>query len=79
MIEIPKPDISPDFTLEDIRKIREWNSERYKSMTPQEIVEDTRKGAEEFLALLRKPVDPDRQAEINRLLQSVWQTEIKPK
>jgi len=51
---LPFPDISPNFTVEDIRKIRMWNHERYKSMTPQEICEDTRKNAEEFLALMNK-------------------------
>jgi len=51
--DIPKPEISPAFTLEDIRKIREWNHERYKSMTPQEICEDTRRGAERFFASVK--------------------------
>ena len=50
--DVPKPKISPNFTIEDIHKIREWNYERRKSMTPEEICEDTRKGAERFLALL---------------------------
>jgi hypothetical protein len=52
------PEISPAFTVEDIRKIRMWNHERYKSMTPQEICEDTRREAEKFLALMNKPVTP---------------------
>lgn len=43
---IPKPEISPDFTIEDIHKIREYNYERRKGMTVQEAIEDTRKGAE---------------------------------
>jgi hypothetical protein len=34
--EIPKPDISPAFTIEDIHKIREWNYERLKDATPEE-------------------------------------------
>ena len=46
------PEISPNFTIEDIHKIREWNYERQKGMTPAEIIEDTRNGAESFLALL---------------------------
>lgn len=34
---IMKPlDISPDFTIEDIRKIREYNYEMTKNMTRQE-------------------------------------------
>ena len=39
--DIPKPEISPDFTIADIRKIREWNHERLKDATPQEILDDT--------------------------------------
>lgn len=30
--------ISPDFTVEDIHKIREWNYERTKDMTVEEKV-----------------------------------------
>jgi hypothetical protein len=48
----PLPSISAAFTVEDIRKIREWNHERYKNMSPREICEDTRQRAEEFLSLL---------------------------
>jgi len=66
MSDIPKPEISPDFTLEDIRKIRDWNYERRKGMTPQEICEDTRKGAERVLALLAQPADPAALAEVQR-------------
>ena len=57
MNRIPMPEISPAFTVEDIHKIREWNYEKRKGMTPQEICEDTRKGAERFLALLNSNTD----------------------
>ena len=33
---IPEPIISPDFTIDDIHKIREWNYERMKDATPEE-------------------------------------------
>ena len=33
---IPKPEISPKFTVEDIHKIRAWNYERLKDATPEE-------------------------------------------
>jgi hypothetical protein len=33
----PKPDISPDFTLEDIRKIRDYHYELSKVLTPEEM------------------------------------------
>ena len=40
-----KPVVSKDFNLEDIRKIREYNSLRHVQMTLKEIIEDTKKGA----------------------------------
>jgi hypothetical protein len=49
---IPKPEISPNFTVEDIHKIREWNYERTKDATP-----------EEYYALLKKESD----AALNRM------------
>jgi len=70
MSDIPKPEISPAFTLEDIRKIRNWNYERRKGMTPQEICEDTHRGAERFFAS-RKPADPAISAEVKRRLEAV--------
>ncbi|MDR0330397.1 MAG: hypothetical protein LBH93_01635 [Chitinispirillales bacterium] len=33
---IPKPSLSPDFTIDDIHKIREWNYERLKDSTLEE-------------------------------------------
>lgn len=41
-----KPEVSEKFTVEDIRKIREYNSLRHVKMSPKEIIEDTRKGAQ---------------------------------
>ena len=52
MNTIPFPEISPNFTVEDIRRIRTWNSARYASMTREEIVEDIRLGAKEFEAII---------------------------
>ena len=71
MNNIPKPKISPAFTIEDIHKIREWHYEKQKGMTPDEICEDIRKDAAPVLAALAKPVDPAIKAEVDRLLQSV--------
>ena len=31
-----KPNLSPNFTIEDIHKLREYNYERTKDMTPSE-------------------------------------------
>ena len=49
-----KPIVSKDFNLEDIRKIREYNSLRHVQMTPKEIIEDTRQGADMVLEKLQK-------------------------
>jgi hypothetical protein len=44
--DIPKPDISPAFTIDDIHKIREWDYERLKDATPEERRTDTESRAE---------------------------------
>ena len=49
-----KPVVSKDFNLEDIRKIQEYNSLRHIQMTPEEIIEDNRKGAAVVLELLQQ-------------------------
>jgi hypothetical protein len=38
--DIPKPDISPTFTIDNIHKIREWNYERRKDATTEELLAD---------------------------------------
>lgn len=48
--------LSPNFTVEDIHKLREYNYERRKDMTYAEIMEDTRKGANEVLKRIGKPI-----------------------
>lgn len=49
-----KPMMSDSFNVEDIRKIREYNSLRHVKMSPKEIVDDTRKGAEPVLKMLEE-------------------------
>ena len=49
MDEPKKPEISSRIDVDDIRKIRDYNSQRHSKMTPAEIVEDIRKGAEEMI------------------------------
>ena len=44
---VPEPYVSPDFTIEDIHKIRAWNYERLKNATREERIEDVRKRAAE--------------------------------
>ncbi|MDR3243704.1 MAG: hypothetical protein LBT79_03030 [Elusimicrobiota bacterium] len=52
--EIPRPKISPDFTMEDIYKIREWNYERRKNATHKEIIDDINNSAEKMLEKIAK-------------------------
>ena len=49
---IPKPDISPAFTIADIHKIREWNYENRKGMSKQEVIEHINRRGDEFEALV---------------------------
>ena len=44
--DIPKPEISPAFTVEDIHRIREWDYERLRDATPEERHDDTESRAE---------------------------------
>jgi hypothetical protein len=41
--DVPKPVLSPQFTLDDIHKIQEWNYERLKDATPEERLDDINK------------------------------------
>ena len=43
--DIPKPEISPDFTIDDIHKIREWHYEILKDATFEERNAFYREGA----------------------------------
>jgi len=40
--DIPKPNISDNFTIDDIHKIREWNYERLRDATVNERLADTK-------------------------------------
>ena len=54
--EIPKPEISPDFTIDDIHKIREWSYEVLKDASVEERIAYNRESArryEERIAALR--------------------------
>ena len=44
-MKLNKPIVSSSFDLDDIRKIRDYNSMRHNEMTPSEIVEDTKANA----------------------------------
>ncbi|GMO38116.1 MAG: hypothetical protein Ta2B_17830 [Termitinemataceae bacterium] len=45
--DIPEPELSPNFTLDDIHKIREWNYERMKDATREEYIEYMNRQGEE--------------------------------
>ena len=46
---ITKPNISPDFTIDDIHKIREYHYELTKDMTTQEKINFYNEGGRVFL------------------------------
>ncbi|GHV38198.1 hypothetical protein FACS1894187_16670 [Synergistales bacterium] len=48
LYQIPKPNISPDFTLEDIRKIRTWHYEILKDATDEERRAFYKKGSQAY-------------------------------
>jgi len=43
-----KPTLSPDFTMDDLHKLREYNSLRHIKMTTDEIIADLNKGSSEM-------------------------------
>jgi len=43
-----KPKLSPDFTMDDLRKLREYNSLRHINMATDELIADINKGANEM-------------------------------
>jgi hypothetical protein len=52
-----KLELNPDFTMDDIRKLRDYNSVRHINMTANGINEDSRQNVELFhkrMAELRK-------------------------
>ncbi len=51
---IAKPDISPDFTIDDIHKIREYHYELTNDMTTQERINFYNEGGRAFLAEMEK-------------------------
>jgi hypothetical protein len=49
-----EPKISPNFTIEDIHKIREWNYERRKNMNYTEYCSDVSQGANRVLSQIEQ-------------------------
>jgi hypothetical protein len=52
--DVQKPQISPQFTIDDIHKIREWNYERLKDATVQERIDEIRRQAEPGIRAIEK-------------------------
>ena len=50
--DIPMPKLSPNFTIDDIHKIRFWNHERFKDATIDERMEHYEKQANNTLERL---------------------------
>jgi len=50
METLKKPDISPDFTMEDIWKIKEYNSLRWSNMTFEELKAELDESSNKLLA-----------------------------
>lgn len=48
--------ISPDFNLDDIRKIRNANSERHLKMTASERLDEAKKTNDWFIELMGKSI-----------------------
>ena len=51
---VPKPLISPEFTIDDIHTIREWQYERLKDATTTEWLEEIRRQAEPGIRAIEK-------------------------
>ncbi len=49
-----KPEISSRFDVNDIRKIREYNSLRHIHMTPEEIIAETQAGQKKYCVCLSR-------------------------
>jgi hypothetical protein len=49
-----KPKISQDFTVDDIRKIREYDAERMEGWTAEQIIKDTQDKTRELLESLEQ-------------------------
>ena len=53
-MEMNKPVLSPRFDVDDIQKLREYNSLRHIKMTPAEIVAETKKATKDIIERLTK-------------------------
>ena len=49
-----RPEISKDFTMDDIRRLRDYNSARHLTMSYEEIKAEGKKAMEMFFLLIEK-------------------------
>ena len=54
MQPLEKPNLSPDFTMEDLYKLREYNSLRHCEMSTEEIKADIEEGAKIMLEMIEQ-------------------------
>ena len=52
MSKVSKPEISPEFTIEDIHKLREWHCECRKGMSRDEVIAHINSRGNEFEAIV---------------------------
>jgi hypothetical protein len=63
--DIPKPKLSPNFTIDDIHKIREWNYERLKDSTLEEREAESKQRTLEYAKRFNYVFDPKRNCYIH--------------
>jgi len=51
---IPKPVLSPNFTIDDIHRIREWHYEQLKEATIEERMTFYREGSKDVLRMIEE-------------------------
>lgn len=73
MSEVRKPDISPRFDVDDIRKIRDYNSQRHSRMTRSEIVNEIRQEFQKTIHEVRHEATLRRVEESEKLIADTIQ------
>jgi len=51
---VPKPVLSPNFTIDDIHRIREWHYEQLKNATIEETITFYHEGSKGVLCLIEE-------------------------
>jgi hypothetical protein len=64
MNTLQKPELSPDFTMEDLYKIREYNSLRWSKMTFEEMKAELDESSQQILEEIGKIRNEKKKLEI---------------